>query len=1178
MIAMKRIAAIYTLLLCLSLNVQAQKWIGAITDEDAHIPSNRNYVGTGTLNQKGKPDFKAAHPLASQSILLRRNVRVNSNVRRATIDIAGLGFYELSIGGKKVGDAMLAPLWSDYDKTVFYNTYDITKYLRRGANDVSVLLGNGFYNEHGQRYSKMRISYGPPTLWCKITVEYTNNKRQTIVSDGTWQWAKSPVTFNSIYGGEDYDARITPTGWQKAVVQRGPKGQLRPQQAAPIKLMERFDVQKRLGTDVLDMGQNLSGFPEITVQGKPGQQVRMWLSETLTKDGKCNQKQTGKPYYLTYIIGSDQPETWHPRFTYYGYRYIQLDGAVMEGDLNPDSLPVLKKVQSCFVYNSARKTGNFQCSNEIFNKAYKLIDRAVRSNWQGVWTDCPHREKLGWLEQDWLNGEGLVYNYDCRDMIKQTMQNIVDAQHNNGAVPTTAPEYIHFKGKWLDPFAESPEWGGAVVALPFLYKEHYGDASLIKKYYREMCRYVDYLATKDSLGILKQGLGDWYDYGKGRSGFSQNTPMPLVATAHQYKWTKMMVEAAEMMNDAARIQRYTALADTLAKAFNRDFLHVKRDKQGNVVGAYYGTNSQCANAIALDMQLTPRYCREAVLKSLVDDIRSRGTRLTTGDVGTRYLFRALLDNGQGELWYEMLNHNDVPGYGFQIQKGMTTLTEQWNPEMGASMNHFMMAHINNHLIPDILGIRIDENGQYSVTPKALGNLTWAKGYTMAPDGQRISVEWHKLADGTLKVNVKKDDSQDDDAVQNDYAHNYTRSLHDVMKDVAKRFGVRFKYNVDTLGLTLPYADYRIRAYSLEETLTNICKYFHFAWWKQKGNLYKIKPYEYPRRKTEDGEKLLAYLSSLYADKAQFEARRDSLRREVRERLELDVYIDSLTHATPVLGKVRQYDGYTVQDIRIETLPGEHVFGSIYTPTTKGKHPLIICPDGHFGGGRYRADEQQRLGTLARMGAICVDFDLYGWGQSEAEYGKGSHQTDRAHVIQAMNALVLLDYMWNNRKDVDKDRVGVNGGSGGGTHTVLLSVLDQRFKAAAPTVCLASHFDGGCPCESGKPVQMAAGGTSNVELAACFAPNPLLVVSDGGDWTASVPTLEYPYLQRIYGFFDAKDQVENVHLPKEGHDFGPNKRQAVYDFFARIFSLDITKADESKVTIEPAETFVIIPAP
>lgn len=744
-------------------HLHAQKWIGAITDEEAHIPSNRNYVGTGTLTEKGKPDWKATHPLSHQSIWLKKDIKLPADIRKATMKIAGLGFYELSINDQKVSNAMFAPLWSDYDKTVFYNTYDVTSMLQKGKNQLKVLLGNGFYNEQGGRYCKMKISFGPPTLYCQLDVELANGKTVQVVSDESWKYAPSSITFNSIYGGEDEDARIQPS-WKNVVVQKGPRGILREQMAKPVKLMERYGIKYRhnlsadeitkasnakhaipAGTFVLDMGQNLAGFPEIKIKGKAGQQVRLYLSETLTKEGACNQKQTGSPYYLTYTLSGKGEETWHPYFTYYGYRYIQVEGAVMQGDENPDGKPVLMDVQSCFVYNSADKIGSFECSNPLFNTTYQIIDRAIRSNWQGVWTDCPHREKLGWLEQDWLNGEGLVYNYDCRAMIEQTMQNIVDAQHADGVVPTTAPEYIFFKGKWLDPFAESPEWGGAIMALPFLYLEHYGDDSLVKKYASQMEKYVDYLHSKDSCYILKQGLGDWYDYGKGRSGFSQNTPMPLVATAHYYQWSKLAQRAAAISGNTAAANRYAILAVDIWQAFQKEFFH-----DGN-----YGTGSQASNAIALDLGLVPTEYRQQVLDSLVADIHAHGNRLTTGDVGNRYLFQVLLDNGYADLWYEMLNHDDVPGYGFQIKKGMTTLTEQWNPEMGASMNHFMMAHINNHLLQNIVGIQVHQ-GKLVIAPLPMGDLQWAKGSTRLANGKKVAVSWKKQ-DGKLSVQVDADD-------------------------------------------------------------------------------------------------------------------------------------------------------------------------------------------------------------------------------------------------------------------------------------------------------------------------------------------------------------------------------------------------------------------------------------
>lgn len=399
-----------------------------------------------------------------------------------------------------------------------------------------------------------------------------------------------------------------------------------------------------------------------------------------------------------------------------------------------------------------------------------------------------------------------------------------------------------------------------------------------------------------------------------------------------------------------------------------------------------------------------------------------------------------------------------------------------------------------------------------------------------------------------------------------FENKFTRPLSDVLNDVSARFGIRLKYNVDTTGLKLAYADFRVRPYSLEETLSNILSPFDFKAVKQNDKLYKIKPYEYPRRQPEDGQKMISWLTSLYNNKTEWEARRDTLRKEVRERLGIDKLLPLCSKEKPEYSKIRKFDGYTVQNFRLKTANGHTVCGSIYAPTSKGKHPLIICPNGHFSNGRYGKVQQLRLGTLARMGAICVDYDLWGWGESADEVGSKAHQTPEAHVMQALNGIRILDWMIQ-RKDVDTKRIGVNGGSGGGTQTVLLTVLDDRFTAANPVVNVSSWFDGGCPCESGMPIQLAGGGTCNAELAAMFAPKPMMLVSDGGDWTSTTPELEYPYLQRIYGFYGATDKVSNIHLPKERHDFGDNKRNAVYKFFIDTFNLDASKLDESKVTIE-----------
>ena len=402
-----------------------------------------------------------------------------------------------------------------------------------------------------------------------------------------------------------------------------------------------------------------------------------------------------------------------------------------------------------------------------------------------------------------------------------------------------------------------------------------------------------------------------------------------------------------------------------------------------------------------------------------------------------------------------------------------------------------------------------------------------------------------------------------------YETQFSKPLGQVLQEISTRFNVKIKYDADTTGKVVTFADFRIRPYSVEESLTNVLGLFDYKFAKQDEKTYKIKAYEYPRRTTEDGTKMLTYLNTLYKDSTTWNLRRAALKKEVRERLQIDSALAKCVNSKPILSKIRKFDGFTVQNFALETLPGLYVCGSIYTPLSKGKHALILCPNGHWTDGRYNNDEQTRFATLARMGAVCVSYDLFGWGESALQVSGTAHRTSVAHIIQIMNGLKILDYMLT-RKDIDPKRIGANGGSGGGSQVVLLSVLDDRFTAACPTVNLASHFDGGCPCESGMPISLSCGGTNNAELMATFAPKPVCVVSDGGDWTASVPELEYPYLQRIYGFYNAQCKLSNVHLLNEKHDFGVNKRAAVYAFFASVFSLDTKMLDETKVTIELKE--------
>ncbi len=733
------------------------KWIGSISRDDAKLPQGRRFHSTVLKRPEKRVVWEQVNPLSRESIYLRHTFSSDKTVKEAVAYVSGLGLYEFSLNGQKVGDSEFAPLLSDYDKTVYYNAYDVTDYLSDGSNAIGILLGNGFYNVQGGRYRKLLVSFGPPTLFFKMRITYTDGTVQELQSDENWKFSHSPITFNCMYGGEDYDAtREQPdwdkpgfddSGWSPVVVQEAPRGELRAQQAAPVKIMERFapkETNKLSETRlVMDMGQNLAGFPEIVAKGNRGDTIRLVPGESLNEDGTVSQKQTGSKHYYEYVLNGEGEEQWHPRFSYYGFRYIQVEllPNSESGSLTP---PELKKIHSCFIYNSAEKVSTFESSNSIFNNAHRIIGNAVRSNMQSVFTDCPHREKLGWLEQVHLNGPGLYYNYNLRTFIPKVMQDIRDSQLPNGLVPSIAPEYVEFDGA----FRDSPEWGSSSVIIPWMYYLYYGDNSLIHGYYDVMKRYVDYLSTTSTNHVVSHGLGDWYDYHGERAGFSKNTPVPLVATAHYYWDLTLLAKAASMVGNKADEAYYGRLARSVKTAFNNQFFNEKTMQ--------YGSGSQASNAIPLFFELVEPENREAVLANLVKDIQHRGNRLTTGDVGNRYLFQTLAKNNLNELMYKMHNHEEVPGYGFQVKFGATTLTEQWDPREGTSWNHFMMGQIDEWFFAWLAGIQPDMDNpgykKFKIEPQVVGDLTSVSASTETVYG-KIAVNW-QVEDGLFTLNLQ----------------------------------------------------------------------------------------------------------------------------------------------------------------------------------------------------------------------------------------------------------------------------------------------------------------------------------------------------------------------------------------------------------------------------------------
>ena len=733
-------------------------WIGAITKADSHLPEGRNYH-TATFNRQKKDALiNASDSLSRRSIMLRKPFSVNKEIKEAIIYISGLGHYELTINGKKIGNSEFAPLWTDYDKTVNFNTYELSSdQLKNGENVIGVLLGNGMYNTLAERYSKFYVSFGPPTLFFKMKVIYKDGSEDIIKSDESWKYSKSPITYNSIFGGEDYNANLEQRGWngkgfndstwKKVVLQEAPKGVLRAQTTTPVTIQKRYDVKeaKELKPNfyVFNMGQNLSGFTTIKVKGKKGQTVRVWVGESLNEDGTVGQGKTGKPYYYDYTLKGEGVEEWQPKFSYYGFQYVQIENINYKETKN-ENLPTLVDLKSNFIYNSAGEAGTFESSNDIFNKTHLLINNAIKSNFQSVFTDCPQREKLGWLEEIHLNGPGLLFNYNLESFIPATMQNISDSQRENGLIPTIVPEYVVFGGD----FTDSPEWGVTGVILPWMYYEYYGDASLIEKYYSVMKRFVDYLGTKATNHIVSHGLGDWYDYGTHPAGYSKNSPIALSATSHYFYGASLLAKASKLLNKTEDIAKYEKLTLDIKNAFNKEFFNPETKQ--------YGTSSQFSNAVPVFMDIVEPQYKSAVMQNLLNDIKAKGDRLTTGDVGNRYLFQALARNGENETMYKMNNHYDAPGYGFQIKFGLTTLTEQWDPRKGNSWNHFMMGQIEEWFYQSLAGIVPDDQNpgfkHFFIKPEIVGDMTFVKATYQSIYGN-IASAWEKK-DGKLILKVE----------------------------------------------------------------------------------------------------------------------------------------------------------------------------------------------------------------------------------------------------------------------------------------------------------------------------------------------------------------------------------------------------------------------------------------
>jgi len=707
----------------------------------------------------------AGRATTSPPPVFRREFEVTKPARRATVFVCGLGHYELRLNGQRVGDHVIDPGWTDYRDACLYSTYDVTKQLSRGGNALGVMLGNGMYNVAGGRYVKFKGSFGSPKLILQLHIEHHDGSVTLLGSDDRWKTATGPITFSCTYGGEDYDARLEMPGWDRAPFDDGswqvaqiadsPGGRLRSQFAPPIKIIEELRTthisEPHPGVFVYDLSQNFSGWPKLTMRGQAGATIKLVPGELLNTNGLVSQRSSGGPVSFSYTLRGDKVETWSPRFSYYGFRYVQVEGAETgsagsrAGQFQhssprntPAKMPALPVTQNPrvlelsgqWLHSSAPVAGDFECSNPLINRVHKLILAAIRCNLQSVLTDCPHREKLGWLEVSHLLGRGIMFNYRTPTFYAKVSQDMRESQLENGLVPDIAPEFTVFGGG----FRDSPEWGSAVAFNPWQVQQFYGDSSLLERHYDVMSRYAQYLGSKATNHIVAHGLGDWYDIGPRDPGPSQLTSFGLTATAIYYGDLVIVADTARHLGKMEDAARYEKLAAEVRTAFNARFFH--RDT------GQYDTGSQTAQAMPLVLGLVAQDQQASVLETLVRSIRTNGNRVTAGDVGFMYVVRALTDADRSDVLYDMVTQTDGPGYADQLRKGATTLTEAWDANPGSSHNHCMLGHAEEWFYTGLAGIRPDPSApgfkKFLIKPAIVGDLTWVKAHHDSPYGRIVS--------------------------------------------------------------------------------------------------------------------------------------------------------------------------------------------------------------------------------------------------------------------------------------------------------------------------------------------------------------------------------------------------------------------------------------------------------
>jgi alpha-L-rhamnosidase len=707
--------------------------------------------------------------------LFRKEFALDKKIVRARACVSGLGYYELHLNGQRVGDHDLDPGWTTYSKRVLYSTYDVTRQLQRGRNALGIMLGNGWYNPLPLGlWGRIKVGgvlvTGEPCAVVQLRIEFTDGKEQTIATDESWRAGDGPVLRNSVYLGEVYDARREQNGWDQvgfndshwtpAIVVRDLKlGPLQAQEAPPIRITRTFKPVKltepKPGVYIFDFGQNFAGWARLRVSGEAGTRVRLRSGELLYTNGilngmtaVCGQLKAGGENYRypgsgvpqtafqldEYVLKGQGVEVFTPRFTFHGFRYVEVTGF--------PGRPTLEALEGLGLNSDVETAGSFECSNELLNRIQRMVRSTLLANLFSVQSDCPHREKLAYGGDIAASSEMAMLNFDMSRFYAKAERDLADAARPYGALTETAP-FVGISDQSLGDVTHPVNLGeqsGPIdygVAHPLLalqLHQYYGDRRLLEEEYTTSKRWVELLRSKAVDNLLDNGISDHESL--------LPKPRALTGTAFYYYNVKLLAQLARILGKEADAADAEAAATAIKTAFNLKFLRTGTGK--------YDATTQACQAFALYMGLVPPEETDRALEVLVRDITgTQKGHLTTGIFGTKYMLNVLTDSGRADVAYQFVNQRTFPGWGWMLESGATTLWEHWEfSDDTYSHNHPMFGSVSEWFYKALAGIRPAPDAvgfdKIIIQPQPVGDLKWVRASYNSVRGKIVS-EWQRQA-------------------------------------------------------------------------------------------------------------------------------------------------------------------------------------------------------------------------------------------------------------------------------------------------------------------------------------------------------------------------------------------------------------------------------------------------